>query len=88
MTLTNKHINYENDCRQMFVGQTIRSVIYGELKYFADENGNNINPLPYYKSKYADIDTLDHSVCFATLNVSQYSGVCNAVSFINWPSSE
>ena len=66
MTLTDKHIAYENDCRQMFVGQTIRTVIYGELKYFADEDGNNINPEPYYKTKYADIDTLDHSIYFKT----------------------
>jgi hypothetical protein len=66
MTLTDKHITYENDCRQMFVGQTIRAVIYGELKYFVDEDGNNINPEPYYKSKYPDIDTLDHSIYFKT----------------------
>jgi hypothetical protein len=66
MTLTDKHIAYENDCRQMFVGQTIRAVIYGELKYFADEEGNNVNPEPYYKTKYPDIDTLDHSIYFKT----------------------
>ena len=66
MTLTDKHIAYENDCRQMFVGQTIRAVIYGELKYFADEDGNNINPEPYYKTKYPEIDTLDHSIYFKT----------------------
>ena len=50
----------------MFVGETIRAVIYGELKYFADEEGNNINPEPYYKTKYPDIDTLDHSIYFKT----------------------
>ena len=50
----------------MFVGQIIRAVIYGELKYFADEEGNNINPEPYYKTKYPDIDTLDHSIYFKT----------------------
>lgn len=66
MTLTDKHITYENDCRQMFVGQTIRAVIYGELKYFTDKEGNNINPEPYYKTKYSDIDTLDHSIYFKT----------------------
>ena len=66
MTLTDKHITYENDCRQMFVGHTIRAVIYGELKYFTDEDGNNINPEPYYKTKYPDIDTLDHSIYFKT----------------------
>ncbi|MCB9309559.1 MAG: hypothetical protein H6567_05820 [Lewinellaceae bacterium] len=66
MTLTDKHITYENDCRQMFVGQIIRAVIYGELKYFADEDGNNINPQQFYKTKYPDIDTLDHSIYFKT----------------------
>ena len=50
----------------MIVGQIIRAVIYGELKYFADEEGNNINPEPYYKTKYPDIDTLDHSIYFKT----------------------
>ena len=72
MTLTGKHITYENDCRQMFVGQTICAVIYGELKYFADVNGNNINPEPYYKTKYPDIDTLDHSVYFKTADKTIY----------------
>ena len=52
MTLTDKHITYENDCRQIFVGQVIRAVIYGELKYYADEDGNNINPEPYYMEVY------------------------------------
>lgn len=66
MTLTDQHINFENDCRKMFVGQRIRAVIYGELKYFADDEGNNINPEPYYKTKYSDIDTLDHSIYFKT----------------------
>jgi hypothetical protein len=72
MKLTDKHITYEKDCRQMFVGQTIRAVIYGELKYFADEDGNNINPEPYYKTKYSDIDTLDHSIYFKTDNKTVY----------------
>jgi hypothetical protein len=66
MTLTDKHINYETNCRQMFVGQIIRGVIYGEVKYFFDENGNNVNPEPCYKTKYPDIDTLDHSIYFTT----------------------
>jgi len=56
----------------MFVGQTIRAVIYGELKYFADENGNNINPEQFYKTKYPDIDTLDHSIYFKTDNNAIY----------------
>ena len=50
----------------MFVGQTIRAIIYGELKYFTDEDGNNINPKPFYKTKYSDIDSLDHSIYFKT----------------------
>lgn len=66
MILTDKHISYAYHCRQMFVGQTIRAVIYGELKYYADDVGNNINPKPYYKTKYSDIDTLDHSIYFKT----------------------
>jgi len=72
MTITDKHIEFENDCRQIFVGQIIRAIIYGELKYFADEDGNNINPKPYYKSKYSDIDTLDHSIYFETNNKTIY----------------
>ena len=66
MTLTDKHIAYEKNCRQMFVGQIIRSVVYGELKYFMDENGNNVNPKPMYETKYPDIDTLDYSIYFKT----------------------
>ena len=50
----------------MFVAQAIRAVIYGELKYFADEDGKNINPEPSYKTKYSDIDTLDHSIYLKT----------------------
>lgn len=72
MTITNEHITYENDCRQMFVGQVIRAVIYGELKYYADEDGNNINPKPSYKTKYVEIDTLDHSIYFKTEDKTMY----------------
>jgi hypothetical protein len=72
MTVTNKHIIYENDCRRMFVGQTIRAVMYGELKYFLDEEGNNTNPAPYYKTRYPDIDTLDCSIYFKTDNQTIY----------------
>jgi hypothetical protein len=64
MKLTEKHIAYENDCRQMFVGQTIRAVIYGELKYYEDEEGQNINPEPAYKTNFLDIDSLDYSIYF------------------------
>lgn len=72
MTLEEKHITYENECRQMFVGQKIRDVIYGELKYFQDEHGNNINPEPLYETKYSEIDTLDHSIYFKTDNKTIY----------------
>ena len=66
MTLTDKHITYENDCRQMFVGKIIRAVIYGEIKYFTDKNGNNVNPKPCFETKYPDVDTLDYSIYFKT----------------------
>ena len=66
MKLTDKHIAYENECQQIFVGRTIRAVVYGEVKYYADEDGQNINPEPSYKTKYPDIDTLDHSIYFKT----------------------
>lgn len=72
MTLEDKHITYEKYCREMFVGHTIRSVIYGEVKYFTDEEGSNINPEPCYKTKYSDIDTLDHSIYFKTDNKTIY----------------
>lgn len=68
MTLTDKQISYENNCRQMLVGQIIRAVIYGEVKYFIDEDGNDINPEPSYKTKYSDVDTLDYSIYFKTDN--------------------
>lgn len=73
MILTDKHTAYENECRQMFMGQTIHGVIYGELKYFDDEAGNNVDPEPYYKTEYLDIDTLDHSIYFRTDNRTIYS---------------
>jgi hypothetical protein len=72
MTLTDKHIAYENNCQLMFIGQIIRSVIYGESKYFLGENGDNTNPMPYYETKYIDVDTLDHSVYFKTDNKTIY----------------
>lgn len=72
MIITDEHIIYENDCRQMFVGQIIRAVIYGELKYYTDEDGNNINPEPSFKTKYEEIDTLDHSIYFKTEDKTIY----------------
>ena len=72
MNLTDQHINFETDCRQIFVGRTIHGVIYGEVKYYADENGQNINPEPYYRTKYSDVDTLDHSIYFKTEKATIY----------------
>lgn len=72
MMQTDKHTAYENECRHMFLGQTIRGVIYGELKYFEDGEGNNVDPEPYYKTQYTDIDTLDHSIYFNTDNRTIY----------------
>ena len=72
MKFTDKHTDFEDTCRQMFVGQVIRKVIYGELKYFSNEAGENINPEPYYKTKHSDIDTLDHSIYFKTDNQTIY----------------
>ena len=66
MTLTDKHITYEKECRQMFIGQTIRGVIYGEIKQFME------NPEPYYKTKNPEIDTLDFSIYFKTDNKTIY----------------
>ena len=65
MDLTEQHINFELDARLMFIGQTIRGVVYGELEYI-DEEGNNVDPEPYFKTKYPDLDTLDYSVYFKT----------------------
>ena len=66
MILSDRHFDFEINCRQIFVGQTIRGIIYGELKYFLNEEGQNINPRPYYETKYSDIDTIDHSIYFKT----------------------
>jgi hypothetical protein len=72
MILTNKHIDYEDCIRQIFIGKIIRAVIYGEVKYQLNNEGGQINPVPYYKTKYADIDTLDHSVYLKTDNKAIY----------------
>ena len=66
MTLTEKHIAYANNCRSMFVGQTIRAVMYGEVKIFADAEGLDIKAEPHYNTRYSDVDTVDLSVCFKT----------------------
>lgn len=73
MTLTEQHIVYENDCRQMFVGETILGVIYGEINYYnLDEENIIISPEPFYKTKYSDIDSLDYSIYFKTYNKTIY----------------
>ena len=50
----------------MLVGQTIRGIIYGEMKCCVDEDENNVYPEPSYKTQFADIDTLDYSIYFRT----------------------
>ena len=72
MELTAEQIIYEQMCKDMFVGKTIRAVIYGEVKYDVDDDGNNITPQPSYKTKYPDIDSLDHSIYFTTEDSSIY----------------
>ncbi|MFH6959989.1 hypothetical protein ACHRV1_21530 [Flavobacterium aquidurense] len=73
MTLSDKHIVYENDCRQMFIGETILGVIYGEINYYnLDEENIIISPEPFYKTKYSDIDSLDYSIYFKTNNKTIY----------------
>ena len=71
MVLTDKHTVYESDCHKMFVGQTILGVIYGEIKYYFEDN-ENLDPEPLYSTKYPDIDTLDHSIYFKTNNKTIY----------------
>ena len=73
MTLTDKHIVYENDCEKMFLGEKINGIIYGEINYHNFEDVNIIvSPEPFYKTKYADIDTLDYSIYFKTNNKTIY----------------
>lgn len=72
LKLKDKHILYEKNCKQIFVGQIIRSIIYSEVKYISEEDGSNVNPEPYYKTKYTDIDTLDYSIYFKTDNKTIY----------------
>ena len=66
MNLTDIHINFENESRQLFVGETILSVTYGEVKYFSEEFENLDELKPFYKTKYPEIDSLDHSIYFKT----------------------
>lgn len=56
----------------MFVGQTIRGIVYGELKSLEDGDGNSVPPTPSYQTKYSDVDTLDHSIYFKTDNETIY----------------
>ncbi|HEX8015665.1 MAG TPA: hypothetical protein VF465_10575 [Flavobacterium sp.] len=72
MILSNKHIIYENECRKIFIGETIRGVIYGEIKFYFDENTEDVFTQPSYRTKYTDIDTLDHSIYFKTDNLTIY----------------
>lgn len=72
MILSNKHIVYENECRKIFIGETIRGVIYGEIKFYFDENTEDVFAQPSYRTKYPDIDTLDHSIYFKTDKLTIY----------------
>lgn len=72
MNLTEKHIDYENTCRKMLVGKTISGVIYGEVKYTEDINGNSFKTKPNYKTKFPDIDTLDFSIYLLTEEKTVY----------------
>lgn len=73
MILTEEHVAYENDCRNMFIGQTICGVIYGEINYCNFDDVNIIvSQEPSYMTKYQDIDTLDHSIYFKTNNKTIY----------------
>lgn len=73
MTLTDEHVAYENDCRKMFIGETICGVIYGEINYCNFDDVNIIvSQKPSYMTKYPDIDTLDYSIYFKTNNKTVY----------------
>lgn len=65
MILTDEHIVYENNCNKMFVGEIIQGIIYGEIQY---EDEKSLTLEPSYGTKYSDIDTLDHSIYFKTIN--------------------
>ncbi|MEY5048405.1 MAG: hypothetical protein RLZZ175_1764 [Bacteroidota bacterium] len=73
MKLTDLHSKFEINCRQMFLGNIITGVIYGELKYFKEEDeGGNATPEPCFKTIYQDIDSLDHSIYLKTNNKTIY----------------
>jgi hypothetical protein len=63
--LPEKHHAFEAATREVFIGQTIRGVIYGEVS-FENEKGDDQLPEPFYKTYYPDIDSLDHSIYFKT----------------------
>ncbi len=69
MILTDEHIVYENNCRKMFVGKIIEGIIYGEINYYnLDDENIVLTPEPFYSTKYLDIDSLDCSIYFKTIN--------------------
>jgi hypothetical protein len=65
MNLGIEHIDFEKARRGMFVGCVIRKVIYGEARLSCDEE-ELPRVEPTYKTKYADVDTLDYSIYFET----------------------
>ena|SRR6218665_2684838 len=67
MILTDEHLIYQDNCRKMFVGETIRGIVYGEISYAFEESDDQVLE-PSYFTKYTDIDTLDHSIYFETNN--------------------
>ncbi|QSW89081.1 hypothetical protein J0383_22955 [Flavobacterium endoglycinae] len=69
MILSEKHIDFENYNRTIFLRETIEGIIYGEIK-FVFEEGNAEEPT--YSTKYPEIDTLDYSIYFKTQNKTIY----------------
>src|SRR5690606_33161349 len=61
MTLATEHIEYENYCRQL-VGLTIISIEYSEVAY------SETNPKRWYKTKFENLDSVDISITFKTLD--------------------
>jgi hypothetical protein len=73
MILSDEHIIYEIECRKIFVGETIRGVIYGEIKFYFEEDIEDVFSQPSYSTKYPDVDTLEHSIYFQTNNKTIYT---------------
>lgn len=59
---------FEEECKKILLGNTIRGIEYGELKCNYDESGNVIEPEPMYFTMYPEVDTLDYSLYIRTDN--------------------